>query len=201
MAAGESLGTEQKGQPGGGSSVRRWSKEGTRLGITDRGSKGTVGLPKAAEWSRCLPATCSFDHVPLGGPRWEVAALLIQPPHPALAFCTAHCFPWIVFLLPAIFQYCLCHRLLPNASFLLAPQLVPPGPTLQNRPVGELPHRSARKKNRNPCQFCISRIISYVAHLCVVLDFLLLCLFTVLCVFQINLLGFFTIKNVVSLKH
>lgn len=49
MAAGESLGSEQKGQLGGGSLVRRWSKEGTRLGITDRGSKGSVGLPKAAE--------------------------------------------------------------------------------------------------------------------------------------------------------
>lgn len=69
MAAGESLGSEQKGQLGGGSLVRRWSKEGTSLGITDRGSKGSVGLPKAAEGSRCLPATCSFDHVPLGGPR------------------------------------------------------------------------------------------------------------------------------------
>lgn len=138
-------------------------------------------LPKAAELSHCLPATCSFDHFPLGLPRSEMAALLIQPPH---TFCTAHFFPWIVFLLPAVFQYRLCHHLLPNASSLLAPQLVTPGPILQNCPLWELLHRSASNKNRNPCQFCISWIISYVSRFCVVLDCLLLWLFTVLRVFS-----------------
>lgn len=114
------------------------------------------------------------------------------------------CFPHCS-LLPRDSLLAACHLSvlsLPSSSpkriFLVGS---PAGPTLQNQPVGELLHRSARNKNRNPCQFCISRIISYVAHLCVVLDFLLLWLFTVLCVFQINLLGFFTIKDVVSLKH
>lgn len=110
-----------------------------------------------------------------------MAALLIQPPH---TFCTAHFFPWIVFLLPAVFQYRLCHHLLPNASSLLAPQLVTPGPILQNCPLWELLHRSASNKNRNPCQFCISWIISYVSRFSVVLDCLLLWLFTVLRVFS-----------------
>lgn len=189
-------------QLGGGSLAWKWSKEGTRLSITHRRSKGRVWLPEALQLSHCLPDTCSFGHFPLGEPHWGMAVLLIQPPQPARVFCTAHSFPWVVSLLPAIFQCCLCRHLLPNASSLLGPQLVPPAHILQTQPVWEVPRKGARNKNRNPYEFCIS--VSYVAHLCVVLEFLLLSLFTVLHVFKIKQLGFFFFtvnKNVVSLKH
>lgn len=49
---------------------------------------------------------------------------------PSLASCTAQFLPCMVFPLPAIFQCCLGHPLLPNATSLLAPQLFPPRPVL-----------------------------------------------------------------------
>lgn len=117
--AGESLGMEQKVHPGGGSLVWKGSEGGMRQ---HDWSKWSLCLSRTAESSHGLPATCSLDHIPWGRPtkRWQLS----------LASCTAQFLPCMVLLLPAIFQCCLGHCLLPNASPLLGPQLVPFRPFL-----------------------------------------------------------------------
>lgn len=88
-------------------------------------------------------------------PHWEVAAFS----------CFLHCsVPPLHGLPPA------CHLSVlsgpsssPQCNFLVGSPAVP----TQTCPAGELLHRSARNESRNPYQFCISRITSYITHLCV----------------------------------
>lgn len=69
------------------SSAQRWEfgaemEQGLR--ITGRGIKGSIWLAVMLESSICLAASCCFDHVPLRVHCLDMAAFLIQTPHPVL---------------------------------------------------------------------------------------------------------------------
>lgn len=119
------------------SSDQRWEfgagmEQGLR--ITGHGIKGSIWLAVMVKSSSFLAASCSFDQVPLGVLRGGSLSYLNSSP--CSAFCTVHFFPWTVLWLP-------CHLSVlflmspPDTSWLLAPQVFPPGCVLQNKPLSE----------------------------------------------------------------
>lgn len=121
------------------SSAQRWEfgaemEQGLR--ITGRGIKGSIWLAVMVESSSCLAASCCFDHVPLRVHCLDMAAFLIQTPHPVLP--------------SALFSFALDSPLAamlpfsavldvtpPDTSWLLALQVFPPGRVPQNQPFSE----------------------------------------------------------------
>ena len=119
------------------SSAQRWEfgagmEQGLR--ITGHGIKGSIWLAVMVKSSNFLTASCSFDQVPLGVLRGGSLSYLNSSP--CSAFCTVHFFPWTVLWLP-------CHLSVlflmspPDTSWLLSPQVFPPGCVLQNKPLSE----------------------------------------------------------------